>query len=97
MKTSSFLAELQMSIEIWLLGPLDSGVRLDMYFDLSEALSACVLSTIITFIPIILRRSGASTQQVAYYFAITLLGLLTSGGCRFSDSLYRFFFSGARA
>jgi len=36
------------------------------------------MATIITFIPIILRRSGASTGQVAYYFAITTLGLLTT-------------------
>jgi len=37
-----------------------------------------VMATIITFIPIILRRSGASALQIAYYFAITALGLLTT-------------------
>jgi MFS family permease len=78
MKITSYLARLQMRIEMWLVGPLDPGVRHDMYIDLSAALSASLLSTIITFIPIILRRSGASTQQVAYYFAITTLGLLTT-------------------
>jgi hypothetical protein len=41
-----------MSIEMWSLGSLDPEVGHDMYIDLLEALSANVLSTIITFIPI---------------------------------------------
>jgi len=67
-----------MRIEMWLVGTLAVDVRKAMYTDLSAALTMSLLSTIVTFIPIILRRSGASTQQVAYYFAITTLGLLTT-------------------
>jgi MFS family permease len=78
MNISSFLTRIQMRVEVWMVGTLAPGVRQDMYIDLSAAFTMSMLSTIITFIPIILRRSGASTQQVAYYFAITTLGLLTS-------------------
>ncbi|MEI7845483.1 MAG: MFS transporter [Chloroflexota bacterium] len=67
-----------MHIEMWLVGILAVDVSKAMYTDLSAALTMSLLSTIVTFIPIILRRSGASTQQVAYYFAITTLGLLTT-------------------
>ncbi len=67
-----------MRFEMWLVGPLDESVRRSMYMDLRAACTHSVIATIITFIPIILRRSGASTQQVAYYFAITTLGLLTT-------------------
>ena len=63
---------------MWLVGILAVDVSKAMYTDLSAALTMSLLSTIVTFIPIILRRSGASTQQVAYYFAITTLGLLTT-------------------
>ncbi|RPH61629.1 MAG: MFS transporter [Chloroflexi bacterium] len=77
-KISAVFSAWQSRAEMWLIGPLDSDVRHNMHIDLSAALTASMLSTIITFIPIILRRSGASTQQVAYYFAITTLGLLTS-------------------
>jgi hypothetical protein len=97
MKTSPFMTRFKMSLEMYSLGPLDPDMRHDMYIDLSAASSASVLSTIITFILIILWRSGASTQQVAYYFPINALGLLTSGRRRFSVSLRRFFFVAARA
>ncbi len=49
-----------------------------MYVDARAACTHSAMATIITFLPIILRRSGASTQQIAYYFAITALGLLTT-------------------
>ncbi len=67
-----------MHFEMWLVGPLEAGVRRNMYADLSAACVHSVMATIITFIPIILRRMGASIGQVAYYFAITALGLLTT-------------------
>jgi len=67
-----------MRLEMWLVGPLDPDVRRNMYVDVRAACTHSLMATIITFIPIILRRSGASTQQVAYYFAITALGLLTT-------------------
>ncbi len=88
MQNISFLARLQMRFEMWLVGPLDESVRRSMYMDLRAACTHSVIATIITFIPIILRRSGASTQQVAYYFAITTLGLLTTN---FSVWLMRHF------
>lgn len=78
MNKLSFLARSQMRIEMWLVGPLDPNVRQNMYTDMRAACTHSVMATVITFIPIILRRSGASTEQVAYYFAITTLGLLTT-------------------
>jgi MFS family permease len=79
MKKLSYPARLQRYFEMWLIGPLDPDVRRNMYVDVRAACTHSVMATIITFIPIILRRSGASTQQLAYYFAITALGLLTTG------------------
>lgn len=78
MENLSYLARLQMHFEMWLVGPLDPDVRRNMYVDIRAACTHSLMSTVITFLPIILRRSGASTQQVAYYFAITALGLLTT-------------------
>ncbi len=72
------LARLQLHLEMWLVGPLDADVRQKMQVDMRAARIHSVMSTAITFIPIILRRSGATTEQVAYYFAITALGLLTT-------------------
>jgi MFS family permease len=63
---------------MWLVGPLPPSVRRDMYTDLSAACTHSVMATIVTFLPIILRRSGATTGQLAYYFAITAVGLLTT-------------------
>jgi MFS family permease len=74
----SFFFRLQVHLEAWLVGPLDIEVRRKMYVDMRAACTHSVMATIITFIPIILRRSGASTEQIAYYFAITTLGLLTT-------------------
>lgn len=73
-----YLSRLQMHFELWLVGPLEPDVRGNMYMDMRAARIHSVMSTIITFLPIILRRSGASTQQLAFYFAITSLGLLTT-------------------
>jgi MFS family permease len=78
MNILAFLARLQLHLEMWLVGPLDSDVRRNMQMDMRAARIHSVMSTTITFIPIILRRSGATTEQVAYYFAITALGLLTT-------------------
>jgi MFS family permease len=78
MNNPSFLTKLLLRFDMWLVGPLDQEVRQNMNVDMRAACIHSVLATSITFIPIILRRSGASTQQVAYYFAITTLGLLTT-------------------
>jgi DHA1 family inner membrane transport protein len=78
MNSPSFLAQFLTRIEMWFVGPLDTEVRHNMIVDLRAACTHSVMATVITFVPIILRRSGASTEQVAYYFAITTLGLLTT-------------------
>src|SRR5262245_36796431 len=78
MNSPSSLARFLTRLEMWFVGPLDAAVRLDMFVDLRAACTHSVMATVITFIPIILRRSGASAEQIAYYFAITTLGLLTT-------------------
>jgi len=78
MNIFSFFASLLTHIELWLVGPLDPDVRHTMHVDMRAACIHSIMATTVTFIPIILRRSGASTTQVAYYFAITALGLLTT-------------------
>jgi MFS family permease len=78
MNNLSILARWQMHIEMWLVGPLDPEVRRNMVVDVRAACTHSVMATVITFLPIVLRRSGATTEQVAYYFAITTLGLLTT-------------------
>jgi len=70
MNIFSFFASLLTHIELWLVGPLDPDVRHTMHVDMRAACVHSIMATSITFIPIILRRSGASTTQVAYYFAI---------------------------
>src|SRR5262245_1040724 len=78
MKNPTLLARFFTRLEMWFVGPLDGEVRHDMYVDLRAACTHSVMATVITFIPIILRRSGASSEQIAYYFAITTLGMLTT-------------------
>lgn len=72
------LSSLGTRIESWLVGSLEPQVRRDMYVDVRAACTHSAMATILTFLPIILRRSGASTDQIAYYFAITSIGLLTT-------------------
>jgi len=79
MKLSEVFSTWQSHIEMRLVGFLTPEVRRDMRVDLRAAYTQSVMATIIPFIPIILRRAGASTEQVAYYHAITALGLLTTG------------------
>ena len=79
MNNSTFLGRLLTRIEMWFVGPLDETVRHNMYVDIRAACTHSVMATVITFLPIVLRRSGATTAQVAYYFAITTLGMLTTG------------------
>jgi len=78
MNVSNHFSRLKLRLEMWLVGPLAPDVQQKMYVDVRAACTHSVMATIITFIPIILRRSGASTGEVAYYFAITTLGLLTT-------------------
>jgi MFS family permease len=78
MNNPSFLARWLTRIEMWFVGPLEPDVRHNMIVDLRAACTHSVMATLITFIPIVLRRSGASAEQIAYYFAITTLGMLTT-------------------
>ena len=78
MNNASFAARWLTRIEMWFVGSLDPEVRHNMIVDLRAACTHSVMATIITFLPIVLRRSGATAGQIAYYFAITTLGLLTT-------------------
>lgn len=79
MKIHDFVSTWQARVEIPLVGNLTPDVRRNMYLDLSAASIRSFMTTIVAFIPIILWRAGASTEQVAYYFSSTVLGLITSG------------------
>ncbi len=76
---ASYLSTFRQRTEYWLVGTLEPTVRRDMYVDIRAACIHSVMATILNFIPIILRRTGASTDQIAYYFAVTSMGLLTTG------------------
>ncbi len=78
MSLSSRLSSWQARLELVLIGPLDSTTRHNFRWELRSAMVHSLIATIIPFIPIILRRTGASTEQVAYYHAVTALGLLTT-------------------
>jgi len=79
MKTSASIPIWKNRVEIFLVGKLEPEVRRSMYIDLLAACIRSVMTTIIAFIPMILWRSGASTELVATYFAITVLGLISTG------------------
>jgi MFS family permease len=64
--------------EMLLVGPLPPGVRRSMYVDLRAACAACVFAATINFIPVILRRLGASDTLIAVYYAINSIGLITT-------------------
>jgi len=78
MNQAPSLSSLGTRIESWLVGSLEPHVRRDMYVDVRAACTHSAMATILNFLPIILRRSGASTDQIAYYFAVTSIGLLTT-------------------
>src|ERR1051325_10718509 len=79
MQQDSLLSTFRQRAEYWLVGSLEPMVRRDMDVDIRAACTHSVMATILNFIPIILRRTGASTDQIAYYFAVTSMGLLTTG------------------
>ncbi len=66
-------------VETLLVGVLPRDVRRYMHTDLRAACTYSVLAAILTFIPIILRRLGGTDGQLALYYAISALGLLTTG------------------
>lgn len=79
MKLPDVLRVWQMRAEMLLVGPMAPDVRRYMYIDMRAASVHSLIATVIAFLPLILRRAGASTEQVAYYHAVTALGLLTTG------------------
>src|SRR6185503_19447484 len=66
-------------LELLLTGPLPSDVRRNMYVDVRGAVTVSAYFAILNFIPIVLRRLGASVQELAYYYAVSALGMLTAG------------------
>jgi DHA1 family inner membrane transport protein len=66
-------------LELLLTGPLPSEVRRAMYIDVRGAVTVSAYFAILTFIPIVLRRLGASVGELAYYYAVSALGMLTAG------------------
>jgi len=66
MNRAPSLSSLGTRIESWLVGSLEPHVRRDMYVDVRAACTHSAMATILNFLPIILRRSGASTDQIAY-------------------------------
>jgi DHA1 family inner membrane transport protein len=64
-----------------MVGELEPEVRRSMHIDLLAACIRSVMTTFISFIPMILWRAegGASTELLATYFAITVLGLISTG------------------
>ena len=74
----SRLTALQYRLELLLIGPLRPDVRRKMYVDVRGAIAVSAYFAIFSFVPIILRRMGASVQELAFYYAISALGLLTT-------------------
>jgi DHA1 family inner membrane transport protein len=66
-------------LELLLTGPLPSAVRHAMYVDVRGAIAYSVFYAVFSFIPIILRRMGASVNELAYYYAIAAIGALATG------------------
>src|SRR5436309_1641296 len=64
--------------ELILVGPLPPEVRRSLYIDMRAAIAACLFAAAINFIPVILRRMGASDGLIAVYYAINSLGLITT-------------------
>lgn len=66
-------------LELLLTGPLPERVRHSMYVDIRGAVFYSAFFAIFSFLPIILRRMGASVAELAYYYAIAAIGALATG------------------
>ena len=75
----SWLRERPARAEMLLVGPLPPQVRRSMHTDLLAACIGSMMSAVLSFIPIVLRRLGATDTQLALYLAITALGLISTG------------------
>ena len=64
--------------ENWLTGPLAPEVRYNVRAELASALSYGALGTVLTFLPLVLRRLGGSVEMLALYTASTYLGDILS-------------------
>ncbi|MEP7358716.1 MAG: MFS transporter, partial [Anaerolineales bacterium] len=73
------LSVLLYRLELLLTGPIPAVVRRSMYVDVRGAIAYSLFFAIFSFIPIILRRLGASVPQLAYYYAISAIGALATG------------------
>ena len=65
--------------EIWLVGHLESDVRHNMRVDLGTAVLYGAFVTILAFVPQVLRRLGASADELALYHASSYLGNILAG------------------
>lgn len=62
--------------ESWLLGPLDEAVRHNFRVDLFAAILFGPFVACLNFIPVVLRRMGASTDWIAFYFTQAFIGFI---------------------
>ena len=63
-----------------MVGPLEPTVRFNMRVDLTAAIAYGAFATILAFIPLVLRRLGASVELLALYAASTYLGSVLAAG-----------------
>ncbi len=77
-RTFSPLAWLQ-GVGTRLAGPLPASTRQTARIDLAHASLYGVLAATLTFIAVILRRLGATPEQVAAYYSLSYLGLVSAG------------------
>jgi MFS family permease len=66
-------------LETRLVGSLEPTVRFNMRVDLTAAVAYGAFATILAFIPVVLRRLGASAEILAVYSASTYLGTVLAG------------------
>src|SRR5258706_5483251 len=74
----SWLRERPARAEMLLVGPLATAVRCNLHRDLLAACVGSLMSAVLSFVPIVLRRLGATDTQLALYLAITALGLIST-------------------
>lgn len=66
------------NIEGQLVGRLPADVRASLHIDMRGAAIQSIVVGVVLFIPAILRRLGATTEQVALYHSISYLGLIST-------------------
>ena len=66
-------------IETWLVGPVKPSVRHNMRMELAATVAYGTFATVLAFLPVVLRRLGASVDRLALYNASTYLGSILAG------------------